>query len=54
MLTSNPAAPSRTGSAVYRLSPRGRKQGDIIRAVHIIKYMGRFIALLQFMPMQCA
>jgi hypothetical protein len=44
MVTSIPAAPSSTGSAAYRRSPRARKQGDSINAVHIIKYMGRFIA----------
>jgi len=53
-LTSKPTAPSSTGSVAYRRSLRGRNKGDIIRAAHIIKYMGRFIALLQFLPMQCA
>jgi hypothetical protein len=47
MLNSIPAAPTSTGSVAYRRSPRGSKQGDIIRAVHNIKYMGRFIAVLR-------
>jgi hypothetical protein len=54
MVASNPAVPSSTGSAVYRRSDRGSRHGDIIKAAHISKYMGRFIALLRQMPMQYA
>jgi hypothetical protein len=50
MLARNPAAPSSTGNAAYRRCIRGTRQGDIIRAVHITKYMGRIIAPLLFTP----
>jgi hypothetical protein len=51
MLASKPAAPSSTGNAAYRRWIRGTRQGDIIRAAHITKYMGRIMA--SFCPSRC-
>jgi hypothetical protein len=48
MLARNPAAPSSTGNIAYRRWNRGTRQGDIIRAVHITKYMGRVMAAFLF------
>jgi hypothetical protein len=54
MLARKPAAPSSTGNAAYRRRIRGTRQGDIIKAAHITKYMGRIIAPLLLTSMQCA